>query len=423
MIPPQSIDSEESVLGGILLDSTKLDELSWLSKDDFYRDGHKTIYKAMQDLYSHDKPVDVITLSLKLGNKLQEVGGSAYLARLNEYVATAANISHYAKIVKELSIRRQAIEVANRLITKVSDSKYKTSESVNEAVDKLLTVNNGNVKKKNIADQVFDTMGAIYAEKSGIETGVMNLDFMLGGLQPGELIILAGRPSMGKSAMALNIIKHNVIDRGKSVALYSLEMTATSCIQRMMANMESVPIGDFKNTLIGKDEAERINNAATQISESKLSIVEENVTTVQDIAADSRKIKRERGLDLIVIDHITLLAATGRHDNRTQEVSVITRTLKLLAKSLGIPIIALSQLSRAVEQRNNKRPIMSDLRESGSIEQDADVVMFMYRDEYYYPDTDKKGIAEIIVSKQRNGETGAIETTWLPRYQRFVGRE
>jgi len=434
-LPPQNVEAEQAVLGAILLDGEALVSVQErISQDDFYRTSHRLIFEAMVELSEEGEPVDLVTLTAKLKDKqqLEEAGGVRYLTELANAVPTAANVDYYASIVEEKAILRRLIRAATQI---VSDG-YAGGEDVglllSDAEQRIMEVANrrsvsGFKPIREALMEVFERVETLYQQKgaiTGIPSGFADLDKMTSGFQKSDLIIVAARPSVGKTAFALNIAQNVGVRAKQTVAIFSLEMSAAQLVQRMLCAEANVDAGRMRTGYLEPDDWTKLTMAIGALSEANIYIDDSPGITVADIRAKCRRLKREKGLGMIVIDYLQLIAGRGRPgDNRQQEVSEISRTLKQIARELNVPVIALSQLSRGVEQRQDKRPMMSDLRESGSIEQDADIVAFLYRDDYYNKESEKKNIIEIIIAKQRNGPVGTVELVFLKNFNKFVSLE
>ena len=433
-IPPHSIEAEQSVLGGLMLDNE-----AWMvigdkiSETDFYRQDHRLIFRAIAYLASQQKPLDVITLSewLKENRSLEDAGGLAYLATMAKDTPSAANISAYADIVREKSILRQLISVG----TDITDSGYNTEgrdsrELLDQAERKVFEIaEQGSRNTKSFRDlkslmkatlENIEVLSKLNSTITGVSTGYTDLDEMTSGLQKGDLVIVAGRPSMGKTTFSMNIAEYAAAHKKLPVAVFSMEMPAEQLTLRLLSSMGRVDQHRLRTGQLTDEDWPRIATAVKLFADVPMFIADSPALSPNEVRARSRRLVREHGqLGLIVLDYLQLMQGSGRNENRTNEVSEISRSLKALAKELSTPIIVLSQLNRSLEQRPNKRPIMSDLRESGAIEQDADVIMFVYRDEVYNPDSAEKGSAEIIIAKQRNGPIGTCRLTFLGKYTRF----
>jgi replicative DNA helicase len=435
-VPPQSVEAEESVLGGIMLDNTALDRVVELVQpDDFYRGAHRKLFRAMLDLSERSEPVDLITVSetLKARGELAEVGGTSWLAELAERVPTAANVVHYARIVRERSILRGLIEAA----TEIASRGYQASDDVDVLLDRaeqlIFGIQERKVKQAfaRIADVLVGSIKMIerlYEQKqavTGVPTGFADLDGLTSGLQPSDLIIVAGRPSMGKTAFCLNIAEHAALRSDTGVAIFSLEMAKEQLAMRMLCSEARVDLARVRTGHLSDREFPKLAMAAGRLADAPIFIDDTPALTVLELRAKARRLKRDPNakLGLVIVDYIQLMRSAEGKDNREQEISEISRSLKALAKELQVPVVALSQLNRQVENRNPPIPRLADLRESGAIEQDADVICFLYREDYYVEDTDKKGIAEVIVAKQRNGPIGTVELTFLKEFTRFENRE
>jgi replicative DNA helicase len=431
-IPPQNLEAEQAVLGAILLDGEALvTALERVSDEDFYRTAHQHIFAAMQELGQEDEPVDLITLTAKLQDKqqLEDIGGVSYLSSLANAVPTAANVDYYAQIVEEKSMLRRLIRTATQIVSNGYAGGEEVSDLLNEAERKILEISNrragnGFVSIRDVLMEVFERVEFLYNHKggaTGVPSGFTDLDRMTSGFQRSDLIIVAARPSVGKTAFALNIAQNVGVRAKETVAIFSLEMGAAQLVQRMICAEANVDATRMRTGFLEGDDWEKLTMAIGTLSEANIYIDDSPSVTVADIRAKCRRLKKEKGLGMILIDYLQLIHGRGKGgENRQQEVSEISRTLKAIARELNVPVIALSQLSRGVEQRQDKRPMMSDLRESGSIEQDADIVAFLYRDDYYDKESEKKNIIEIIIAKQRNGPVGTVELVFLKNFNKFV---
>lgn len=431
-VPPQNLEAESSVLGGVLLDNEAINQvLEVLRPEDFYRESHRKVFRAMIELSDRSEPVDLITLSdcLKSRGDLDAVGGTAYLASLADFVPTAANISHYARIVREKSILRSLITTATDIATRGYEEQGNVEEFLDSAEKVIFDISEKKIKASFVAvgDMIKDTLKTVeklYERKemvTGVPTGYDDLDKLTAGLQPAELIIVAGRPGMGKTAFALNIAA-NAAFGGVGVALFSLEMAREQLVLRMLCSEARVNSSKVRSGYLGERDFPQLAKAAGRLHDAPIYIDDTPAISVLELRAKARRLVRDRAkkIGLIVVDYLQLMRGMGMASNREQEISEISRSLKALAKELSVPVIALSQLNRRVEDRGDRRPMMSDLRESGAIEQDSDVIMFIYRDEVYNKSDDsKKGLAEIIVAKQRNGPIDTINLTFLNEYTRF----
>ncbi len=432
-IPPHSIEAEQSVLGGLMLDNQTWDRIvEILQEKDFYRHEHRLIFQAMQDLSQRNNPFDVLTLAETLKNKghLDSIGGEIYLFELAKNTPSVANIHAYADIVRERSVLRQLIGISNEIGESAFNPDGRHSlELVDEAERKIFAIAEQNERNQGPAtvrsllpkaveriQTLHDTGNAI----TGLATGYTDLDEMTSGLQPADLVVIAGRPSMGKTGFAMNIAEHAAIKNGKPILVFSMEMPGDALVMRMLSSLGRIDQHHLRNGKLKDEDWPRITSSVAMLSETQMLIDDSAGLSPVELRARSRRAVKEHGqLGLIVIDYLQLMQVPGIKENRTAEISEISRSLKSLAKELSVPVIAISQLNRGLEQRADKRPVMSDLRESGAIEQDADLILFIYRDEVYNENTPDKGIAEIIIAKQRNGPIGKIRLTFLGKYTRF----
>jgi replicative DNA helicase len=431
-VPPQNLEAEQAVLGAVLLESEALiTAMERIRPEDFYSVAHQRIFEAMVELSEDNEPLDLVTLTARLQSRgqLEEVGGVSYLARLANAVPTAANVDYYAQIVEEKSMLRRLIRTATQIVSSGYAEGDDVGALLNEAEQRILELSNrraahGFVSIRDVLLEVFERVEFLFNHKggvTGIPSGFPDLDKMTSGFQRSDLIIVAARPSVGKTAFALNIAQNVAVRAGETVAIFSLEMSAAQLVQRMICAESNVDAGRMRTGYLEGDDWEKLSMAIGSLSEAQIYIDDSPSITVADIRAKCRRLKKEKGLGMIVIDYLQLIQGRGRPgDNRQQEVSEISRTLKQIARELEVPVIALSQLSRGVESRQDKRPLMSDLRESGSIEQDADIVAFLYRDDYYNQESEKKNIIEIIIAKQRNGPVGTVELVFLKNFNKFV---
>lgn len=431
-VPPQNMEAEQAVLGAILLEAEALiTSMERLRAEDFYSVSHQRIFEVMVALGEDGEPIDLVTLTARLQDlgQLDEVGGVSYLAKLAGAVPTAANVEYYAQIVEEKSMLRRLIRTATQIVS----SGYATEDDVGvllgDAERRIMELSqnrssSGFISIRDVLMEVFERVEFLYNHRggtTGIPSGFVDLDKMTAGFQRNDLIILAARPSVGKTAFALNVAQNVAVRAGESVAIFSLEMSAAQLVQRMVCAESNVDATRMRTGELKGDDWEKLSMAIGSLSEAQIYIDDTPGITVADIRAKCRRLKKEKGLGMILIDYLQLIQGRGKAgENRQQEVSEISRTLKMIARELEVPVIALSQLSRGVEQRQDKRPMMSDLRESGSIEQDADIVAFLYRDDYYDKETEKKNIIEIIIAKQRNGPVGTVELVFLKQFNKFV---
>ncbi len=434
-IPPQHLEAEEFVLGAILIDNQAMNKvLEVLSPSAWYREAHRKIFQVMIELSEVNEAIDQVTVSecLRRRNELEQVGGAAYLAKLVAQVPTAANVRHHAKIVQEKALLRNLITVATDIVA----SGYRDSEKVEDLIDQAersifelaeRKLRPSFVPVRQIVKASFETIERLYEKKervTGVPTGFTDMDEMTSGLQPSDLIILAGRPSMGKTALALSMAQYAAIEKRETVAIFSLEMSKEQLVLRMLCSEARVDAHKLRSGFLGRTDWPKLTSAAGRLAEAPIYIDDSPAMTVLEMRAKARRLKAERGLGLVIVDYLQLMRGRGGADNREQEISDISRSLKALAKELAIPVIALSQLSRAVETRGgDKKPQLADLRESGAIEQDADVVMFIFREEVYRQTEENHGIADILLRKQRNGPTGEIRLAFIDRYTRFENLE
>jgi replicative DNA helicase len=438
-VPPQSLDAEQSVLGGILLEEMAITRvLDILRPEDFYRENHRKIYSAMIDLFEAKEPVDIITLSEILTKKgtLDKAGGVGYITSLVDNVPTAANIEYYAKIVKEKAILRNLISASTEIIADSYEAKQDIDDLLGKAENKIFEISEHKISRsfyhiQPVSKESISIIEHLYRKDmliTGVPTGFRDIDDMTGGLQPSDLVIIAGRPSMGKTAFALNIALNAASRRDNpvAVAIFSIEMSREQLAMRMLSSEARIELNRIRTGKIEHKEWIKLTGAAADLGELNIYIDDSAGLNPLEMRAKARRLKAEADIGMVIVDYLQLMTSVGRFERRDLEISEITRSLKAMAKELRVPVVALSQLSRAVEGRENKRPILADLRESGAIEQDADVIMFIYRDDVYRRDSDERevtggerGIAEIIIGKQRNGPTGTKKLTFVNQYTRF----
>jgi replicative DNA helicase len=431
-VPPQNLEAEASVLGGILLENEAFDRvLEIVTPDLFYRESHRKVFRAMMELSDRSEPVDLITLSefLKAKGELDAVGGTAYLASLANLVPTAANIAHYARIVREKGILRHLITVATGIATRGLEDQGNVEEFLDEAEKSIFDISEKRIKPSFVflGDMMNDSIKMVeklYERKemiTGVPTGFDDLDKLTAGLQPSDLIVVAGRPSMGKTAFSLNVAAHAALHAGIGVAVFSLEMAKEQLGLRMLCSEARVDHSKVRSGHLAEREFPALVSAAGRLAEAPIYIDDTPAITILELRAKSRRLVRDKDkkIGLIIVDYLQLMRGMSRVQNREQEISEISRSLKALAKELRVPVIAISQLNRRVEDRGDKRPMMADLRESGAIEQDADVIAFIYRDEVYNKDSADQGTAEIIVAKQRNGPIDTVRLTFVSKITRF----
>lgn len=432
-IPPHSVESEQSILGSIILDKDAIITVAeTINPSDFYKEAHKIIYESMLKLNSNNEPIDLITLieELRKEGHLDNIGGISYLTSLSTIVPTTSNVKYYANIVKEKSVMRQLIKASNEIINLGYDASTDVQEILDKAEKNIFDISQeksgDDIQPINLVLQdTFDMIERLCTQKSdvtGITTGFTDLNKKINGLQRTDLILLAARPAMGKTAFSLNLVQNAALKGDASVAVFSLEMSKEQLVQRILSAQSNVELSKIKTGTLGESDWPRIIDAMAVLSEANIFIDDTPGIKISEIRSKCRRLKIEKGLDLIMIDYLQLMEGEGKNENRQQEIAKISRSLKILAKELDCPVVALSQLSRSPELRKDHRPILSDLRESGSIEQDADIVMFLYRDEYYHEDSEKKNIGEVIVAKNRHGETGNVELVWFGQVQKFADK-
>ena len=431
-IPPHDTEAEQAVLGSMLTDKEAIiSAIEILKEEDFYREDNKAIYGAILNLYNRAEPIDVITLKAELSSlgKLDAVGGLEYLAELPEKVPTTANVDKYIKIVEEKSVLRSLLRTANEIIKLGYDESQEVDLIMDQAEKKIFdTIQARNQKGyfsiKDILVDTFTELEQLYNQKqhiTGVPTGFSDLDYKTAGLHNSDLILVAARPAMGKSAFALNIASYAATRGNTPVAIFSLEMSKEQMVNRILCSEAMVDSNKVRTGKIDDEDWAKLAEASGTLSEAKMFIDDTPGISIMEIRAKCRKLKLEQNIGLVVIDYLQLVQASNkRSGSREQEISEISRSLKILAKEINVPVIALSQLSRAPEQRPDHRPMLSDLRESGAIEQDADIVMFLYRDDYYNEDSEKKNQAEVIIAKHRSGSTGSVDLAWLGSYTKFA---
>ncbi|AJD49539.1 DNA helicase, DnaB type [Isoalcanivorax pacificus W11-5] len=432
-LPPNSVEAEQAILGGLMLNNDAWDQVSErVSEPDFYRKDHRLIFRVMAQLAEQDQPRDMVTVSeaLEQLGQLENAGGAAYLSELTRNTPSAANISAYADIVRERSILRQLINISQRTADKAFRPEGATSAEILDSAESAIfeiaeqqKKGNGPRDIKALLKSTVDRIDELYRNKSavtGLSTGFEELDKMTSGLQPSDMVVVAARPSMGKTTFAMNLCEHVAIHGNKPVLVFSMEMPGESLVMRMLSSLGRIHQQNVRSGKLDPDDWPRISSAIQMLSERKLYIDDTGGLSPLEMRARARRVARDCGgeLGLIMVDYLQLMQVPGS-DNRVNEISEISRSLKGLAKELNVPVIALSQLNRSLEQRPNKRPVMSDLRESGAIEQDADLIIFLYRDEVYNKETQEKGIAEIIIGKQRNGPIGSVRLAFRGEFTRF----
>ncbi|MBL8297304.1 MAG: replicative DNA helicase [Rhodanobacteraceae bacterium] len=432
-VPPHSVDAEQAVLGGLMLSPEAWDKVAdRLNEDDFYRKDHRVIFRAITELSNKSMPCDAVTLGewFESQGLADLVGGTAYILQLANTTPSAANIIAYCDIVREKSVLRQLIDAGTEIVSDGFAPEGRSTQEILEGAEQRVfriaeagaRGRQGFVPMRTAVKDAFAILHHRFENRgtvTGIPTGFTDLDEMTAGLQPSDLIIVAARPAMGKTAFSLNMAEYAAMKTKRAVAVFSMEMSASQLAFRLISSVGRINQQHLRNGDIQEEEWPRVTSAITLLSEAKIFIDDTPALSPGELRARCRRLKREHDLGLIVIDYLQLMQVPGNKENRATEISEISRSLKALAKELNVPVIALSQLNRSLEQRQDKRPVMADLRESGAIEQDADVIMFIYRDDYYNQDSPDKGLAEIIIGKQRSGPTGSIKLTFLGQYTKF----
>ncbi len=430
-IPPHSIEAEQSVLGSLMIDRDAIPVVAELLKPlDFYRQDHKEIFEAISDLFEIGKPIDIISVKeqLSLRGTLEGVGGIEYLSTMVDMVPTTANVKHYAKIIEEKSVLRKLIKASEEILNSGFEASEEVSVIVDHAQKRIFDIlqrraTQGYFPIKDVLIESFNKLEDLYNTKgfvTGVPTGFTDLDSKTSGLHASDLILIAARPAMGKTSFALNIAQYASIHARIPVAIFSLEMSKEQLVNRLLCSEAMVDSQKVRTGKLEEEDWPKMARVLGPLSEAPIYIDDTAGLSVMELRAKCRRLKLEKNIGLVVIDYLQLMQGRGRVENRQQEISEISRSLKILAKEINIPVITLSQLSRAAETRSDHRPVLSDLRESGAIEQDADIVMFLYRDDYYNPETEKKNIAEVILAKHRNGSTGVVELAWLGQYTKFA---
>ena len=432
-VPPQSVEAEQAVIGGLMLSPDSLDRVGdLLTENDFYRRDHRLIFRAIRELAEKNRPFDAVTLGewFEANGLSEQIGGTGYLVELASTTPSAANIKAYAEIVREKAVLRQLIEAgtdivndgyqpdgrdSHEILAAAEQKVFKIAEQGRRGRADFVPLREAMKEAFQILQERYENQGAV----TGLPTGFTDLDEMTAGLQPSDLIILAARPAMGKTTLALNMAEYGAIKTKKAVAVYSMEMSASQLAFRLISSIGRVNATRLRTGQLEDEDWSRVNMAIKMLSEVKIFIDDTPALSPEVLRSKARRIKREHDLGLIVIDYLQLMQVPGNQENRATEISEISRSLKALAKELNVPVIALSQLNRSLESRTDKRPVMADLRESGAIEQDADIIMFIYRDEYYHKDSADKGLAEVIIGKQRNGPTGSVKLRFFGEYTRF----
>ena len=431
---PQSLEAEQSVIGSMIIDKSAIAKsLEKLNDEDFYRDGHKVIFKAIREMFSQDMAVDLVTLLeyLKSTDNLDKAGGVTYISEISSSVITTANLEAYIKIVEDKSLLRKLIKSSTAIIEESYNKQDKVDDVLDLAQKKIFDLaekqgSNDYEPLSTVLERGFIEIERLFNNKgsiTGVGSGIRDLDAKTSGFQKGDMVLIAARPSMGKTTFSLNIAENAALREGKSVVIFSLEMPKEQLAYKLLCSEANVDMLKLRTGNLDDDDWERIARATGPLSKAKIYIDDPAGLSVMEMRSKCRKIKMEHGIDMILIDYLQLMSGSAGSESRQQEVSEISRSIKALAKEMECPIIALSQLSRAPEQRADHRPMLSDLRESGSIEQDADVVMFLYRDEYYNKETEEKNIGECIIAKQRNGPVGTVKMAWIGSQSKFANLE
>ena len=429
-LPPQNIEAEQSVLGGILIENSALNRvLEILTEEDFYRDSHQRIFQALIDLSEKNEPADLITLTneLKTSKLLDDIGGPSYLASLIDMVPTAANIEYYARIVKEKATLRKLIDAATQIVTQSYSDSGDIDAFLDEAEQAIFRISEHKIKPsfyhmKDVVKESFKTIEKLYEKKeliTGVPSGFKDVDRLTAGFQNSDLIIVAGRPSMGKTSYCLDVARYAALETETPVAVFSLEMSKEQLALRLLCSEAMVEAQKLRSGYLRESDWPKLTLAAGNLADAPIFIDDSAAISVLELRAKARRLKADRNLGLVIIDYLQLMKGRAKSERREQEISEISRSLKALAKELAIPVIAISQLSRRTEERPRQRPQLADLRESGAIEQDADVILFVYREEVYREDPSNEGVAEIIIGKQRSGPTGTIRLTFLKEFTTF----
>ncbi|MEJ8567563.1 replicative DNA helicase [Elongatibacter sediminis] len=433
-VPPHSLEAEQAVLGGLLLSARAFEQVAdLLGEDDFYREDHRLIFRSVSELNELGNPVDAVTVTewFEAHGVSDQVDGGAYVMQLASTTPSAANVTAYAQIVREKSILRQLIDVGTEIASSAFQSDGRTSQELLEDAERAVFAiadlgarnRSGFIAVQETIKEAIERIQELNefdGEITGVATGFRDFDRMTAGLQPSDLIIVAGRPSMGKTTLAMNFAEHAALKHDVPVAVFSMEMSALQLVMRLFSSLGQIEQGRLRTGNLTDLDWPKLTSAMNLLHKSRIFVDETPALSPAELRARARRLKREHDIGMIVVDYLQLMAVPGSRDNRATEIAEISRSLKSVAKELNVPVVALSQLNRSLEQRPNKRPVMADLRESGSIEQDADLIVFIYRDEVYNPETAEKGKAEIIIGKHRNGETGTVNLTWQGRWLRFA---
>jgi len=433
-MPPHNAEAEQSVLGCMLLDKESVAAATdFLDSQDFYADSHKEIFDSMMEIYERGEPVDLVTVTEQLRQRgtLEAVGGVTYISDLSMSVPSTANVKYYVSIVEEKAILRRLISACNEIIRESYEAREEIDLIIDYAEKSIFQITQRNTASdfepiKTVLLETYARIEELSKNKGqiiGVPTGFDDFDRKTSGLQPSDFILVAARPSMGKTSFVLNVAQHAALHAKVPVAIFSLEMAKDQLVQRMLSSEANVELQKIRTGDLSENEWIKLVEAAGPLSQAPIYIDDTPGISVMEMRSKARRLKLENGLGMLIIDYLQLMSGRGRAESRQQEISEISRSLKALARELSVPVVALSQLSRAPEARTDHRPMLSDLRESGAIEQDADLVAFLYRDEYYNPDTEKKNIAEVIIAKQRNGPTGTVELVWLGQFTKFANYE
>ena len=429
-LPPQNLDAEQAVLGSMLLEEEAILQAAELLEESvFYKNAHRKIFGALLSLYKASAPIDLVTVTdeLRKRNWLEEVGGASYLATLTSVVPTAANAGSYCRIVKQKAILRDLIRASTQIATECYEGAVEPDLLLDRAEAMIFDIASKKMRRdavamKDIIKSSIEMIDTLYQRKgmiTGLPTGFLELDQQLAGLQPADLIVIAGRPAMGKSSLALCIAEHVALTQKAGVALFSLEMSKENLVQRMLCSHARINAHSVRSGMLSTSDWPNLTKAAGKLSEAPIFVDDSPGVSILELRAKGRRLKSQHNISLIILDYLQLMSESSFAENRQQEISIISRSLKALARELNVPVIAVSQLSRAPERRESFRPRLSDLRESGAIEQDADVVLMLFREDYYNPTDENKGIAEVIIAKQRNGPTGSVKLAFISEYTRF----
>jgi replicative DNA helicase len=429
-LPPQNLDAEQAVLGSMLLEEEAIVQaVELLEEPVFYKDAHRKIFATLLSLYKANVPVDLVTVTdeLKKRNLLEGIGGASYLATLTSVVPTAANAEHYCRIVKQKAILRELIRATTHIASECYEEAVEPDHLLDKAEALIFDIASKKLKRdaiamKDIIKSSIEMIDTLYQRKgmiTGLPTGFIELDQQLAGLQPSNLIVIAGRPAMGKSSLALCIAEHVALVQKAGVALFSLEMSKENLVQRMLCSHARINAHNVRSGMLSTSDWPNLTKAAGKLSEASIFVDDSPSIAILELRAKARRLKSRHNISLIILDYLQLMEESSYAENRQQEISIISRSLKALARELNVPIIAVSQLSRAPERRESFRPRLSDLRESGAIEQDADVVLMLFREDYYNPTDENRGIAEVMIAKQRNGPTGTVKLAFISEYTRF----